>query len=175
MKKLKQIMITIALTFFVSNGIFAQTTQASISGVVFGSNSAPIKDAIIKIHNESTGFKVSSLSNFKGVFTFKEAFTTYFIFAVIGVLIGAIFNILLFNVIDPSASDTVKELTIKSVVETMQKYNTPASTINEMIAKMKENNPYSTIEILKGSAFVIVFYSILGLIMAAFFKSKTQE
>ena len=72
MKKLKQIMITIALTFFVSNGIFAQTTQASISGVVFGSNSAPIKDAIIKIHNESTGFKVSSLSNFKGVFTFKE-------------------------------------------------------------------------------------------------------
>jgi hypothetical protein len=110
-----------------------------------------------------------------GVFTFKEAFTTYFIFSVIGVLIGAIFNILLFNVIDPSASETVKELTIKTVVETMQKYNTPASTINEMIVKMKENNPYSTIEILKGSVFVILFYSLLGLIMAAFFKSKSQE
>ena len=55
----------------------------------------------------------------------------------------------------------------------MQKYNTPASTINEMIAKMKENNPYSTLELLKGSIFSIVFSSIFGLILAAFFKSKS--
>ena len=72
MKKLKQILFTVVLTFYISNSIFAQTTQASISGVVIGSNSAPIKDAMIQIHNESTGFKISSLSNFKGVFTFKE-------------------------------------------------------------------------------------------------------
>lgn len=110
-----------------------------------------------------------------GEYTFKEAFTTYFIFSIIGVLISSIFNIFLFNVIDPSASETVKELTIKSVVQTMQKYGTPASSINEMISKMKENNPYSVIEILKGSVFLIVLYSILGLIMAAFFKSKSKE
>ena len=88
----------------------------------------------------------------KGIFTFKEAFTTYFISAVIAILIGTAFNILLFNVIDPSAQDTLKE-----------------------IAKMKESNPFSTIELLKGSASSIVFSSIFGLIMAAFFKSKSQE
>jgi hypothetical protein len=42
------------------------------SPYVSGNNSEPIKDATVLIRNESTGFKTNSLSNFKGVFTFKE-------------------------------------------------------------------------------------------------------
>ena len=110
-----------------------------------------------------------------GLFVFKDAFTTYFISAVIGIAIGTGFNILLFNVIDPSAQDTLKEITIKNAVAMMQKFNSPAAAINEMIAKMKENNPYSVVELLKGSIFSMVFSAIIGLIMAAFFKSKSQE
>ncbi|MEY4433309.1 MAG: hypothetical protein RLZZ44_1443 [Bacteroidota bacterium] len=110
-----------------------------------------------------------------GIFVFKDAFTTYFICAIIGIAIGTTFNILLFNVIDPSAQDTLKEITIKNAVAMMQKFNSPAAAINEMIAKMKENNPYSVIELVKGSIFSIVFSAIIGLIMAAFFKSKSQE
>ena len=110
-----------------------------------------------------------------GIFVFKDAFTTYFISAVVGTVIGTLFNILLFNVIDPSLQDTLKEITIKNAVEMMQKFNSPAAAINEMIAKMQENNPYSVVELLKGSVFSIVFSSIIGLIMAAFFKSKSQE
>ena len=110
-----------------------------------------------------------------GLFVFKDAFTTYFICAVIAIAIGTVFNILLFNVIDPSAQDTLKEITIKNAVAMMQKFNSPAAAINEMITKMKENNPYSVIELLKGAIFSIVFSSIIGLIMAAFFKSKSQE
>lgn len=37
-----------------------------------------------------------------GIFPFKEAFTTYFIATVIGILISTTFNIILFNVIDPA-------------------------------------------------------------------------
>ena len=110
-----------------------------------------------------------------GLFVFKDVFTTYFISAVIGIVIGTAFNILLFNVIDPSAQDTLKEITIKNAVAMMQKFNSPAAAINEMIAKMKENNPYSVVELLKGSIFSMVFSAIIGLIMAAFFKSKSQE
>ncbi len=111
----------------------------------------------------------------KGVFPFKDAFTTYFISAVIGILISVAFNIILFNVIDPSAKDAVKDLTIKYTVNMMQKFGTPASAINEAIAKLKENDPYSVVELLKGSLFSIVFSSIFGLIMAAFFKSKPSS
>ena len=112
----------------------------------------------------------------KTVFTFKDAFTTYFIAAVIGILISTLFNVLLFNVIDPSAKDKLLEITMKITANMMQKFGTPASVINEAIAKLKETNPYSTIELLKGSIFSIIFSSIFGLILAAFFKTRsTQE
>lgn len=110
-----------------------------------------------------------------GIFTFKEAFTTYFIAAVIGILISVLFNILLFNVIDPGAKETVSELLIKYTVGLMQKFGSPASVINETIEKMKLSNPYSTVELLKGSVISIVVSSVFGLIFAAFFKSKTTQ
>lgn len=110
-----------------------------------------------------------------GVFPYKEAFTTYFIAAVIGIAISTFFNIILFNFIDPSVKDTLKELTARYTMEMMQKFGTPASAINEALKKLNESNPYSIIELLKGSVYSIVFNSIFGLIMAAFFKSNTTQ
>ena len=109
-------------------------------------------------------------------YTFKDAFTTYFIAAVVGILISVLFNVLLFNVIDPSAKDTLHEMTMKMTSNMMQKFGTPAAAINEAMAKMRETNPYSTIELLKGAVFSIIFSSVFGLILAAFFKTRsTQE
>jgi hypothetical protein len=112
----------------------------------------------------------------KGIFSFKDAFTTYFISAVVGVLISVTFNIILFNFIDPSAKESIKELTIKYAVEMMQKFGTPSSAINEAVKKLQENDQFSIIELLKGSVFTIVFYALIGLLLGLIFKSKpTQE
>lgn len=112
----------------------------------------------------------------KGIFTFKEAFTTYFISAVIGILISVGFNILLFNVIDPSAKDAINEIVIKYTAETMQKFGAPSTSISEAVKKMQENNPYSTFELLKSSIFSIAGSALFGLLLALIFKSKpTQE
>nr|WP_315145802.1 DUF4199 domain-containing protein [uncultured Flavobacterium sp.] len=111
----------------------------------------------------------------KGIFTFKEAFTTYFISAVIGIVISVGFNILLFNVIDPSAKDTINEIVIKYTAETMQKFGAPSVAINEAIKKMQENNPYSTIELLKSSVFSIGGSALFGLLLALIFKSKPSQ
>ena len=108
-------------------------------------------------------------------FSFKDAFTTYFIYAVIGLLIATIFNIVLWNIIDTSAKERLEELTIKYTVDLMQKFKAPASAINEAIEGMKENSPYDTVAQLKGFFTNLIFSSIFGLIMAAFFKSKSQE
>ncbi len=109
------------------------------------------------------------------IFSYKEAFTTYFIAVLIIIAISTLFNILLFNFIDPSAKDTLKELTAKYTIEMMQKFDAPASKINEAINKLKESNPYSIVELLKGSLYSIVFSSIIGLFMAAFFKSNSTS
>lgn len=112
----------------------------------------------------------------KGVFSFKDAFTTYFIAAVIGILISVVFNILLFNFIDPSVKDSIKEISIKYAVEMMHKFNAPSSAINEAVKKLQENDQFSITELLKGSVFSIIFSSLFGLLLALIFKSKpTQE
>nr|WP_281337469.1 DUF4199 domain-containing protein [Flavobacterium eburneipallidum] len=112
----------------------------------------------------------------KGIFPFKDAFTTYFISAVIGIVIAVVFNIILFNFIDPSAKDAIKELSIKYAVEMMQKFNTPASAINEAVTKLQESDQFSPIELIKGSVFSIIFSALFGLLLALIFKSKpTQE
>lgn len=111
----------------------------------------------------------------KGVFSFKEAFTTYFISGVVATLISVGFNILLFNVIDPSAKDTLNDIVIKSTAETMEKFGAPAAAIGEAVKKMQETNPYSTIELLKGSIFSIAGTAFFGLLLALIFKSKPSQ
>jgi hypothetical protein len=44
---------------------------------------------------------IKTKKDLNGNFPFKSAFTTYFISAVIGVLISVAFNIILFNFVDP--------------------------------------------------------------------------
>jgi hypothetical protein len=111
----------------------------------------------------------------KDVFTFKDAFTTYFICALIGIIISVIFNIILFNIIDPTAKETIKEITIKYMISTLEKFNTPPAAINEAIKNLQENDQFSISGLLKGSLTYIVINSIFGLILAAFFKNKQSS
>lgn len=60
------------LSFFIHQSITAQTTQASISGVVSNSEQKPQAGASVSVKNESTGFATKTLTNARGEFTFKE-------------------------------------------------------------------------------------------------------
>ncbi|MES2544391.1 MAG: DUF4199 domain-containing protein [Bacteroidota bacterium] len=110
-----------------------------------------------------------------GVFSFKEAFTTYFIMAVIGILISTTFSIILFNFIDPSLKDTIKELTIKNVVSMMEKFGGRPKDINEAIKGIQESDQFSIGSQIKGIFSSLVVSSIFGLILAAFFKTKPNN
>ncbi len=109
------------------------------------------------------------------IFSFKDAFTTYFLMSVIGILIAVIFNIILFNYIDLSLKETLKEILIKKVVSMTQKFGGSNTDLKEIVKKMSENDPYSIVEQLKGIVFLIIFSSVFGLILAAIFKTKISH
>jgi hypothetical protein len=110
-----------------------------------------------------------------GNITFKEAFSSYFIYCVIGIIIANIFNYILFNFIDPEAKQKILEITLDKTVGMMENFNAPKEAIKEAVQKIKETDQYSIGSILQGSVFSIIFSSIIGLIIAAIFKTKTRE
>ena len=63
--------VLLFLCFF-NEDAFAQTTQASLSGVVLNNEKKPQVGASVSVRNESTGFTTSVLTNAQGEFTFKE-------------------------------------------------------------------------------------------------------
>ncbi|RZJ34393.1 MAG: DUF4199 domain-containing protein [Flavobacterium sp.] len=109
------------------------------------------------------------LNNF---ITFKEAFTAFFIAAVIGATISVAYNFILFNFIDPQAKATIQEMTIKYTVDMMEKFGAPADSVNETIAKLEGQDNYSAKNMGMGLLFSYVGNAILGLILAAIFKSR---
>lgn len=113
---------------------------------------------------------VKTKKDLGGYMTLKEGFTTYFISAIIGIVISVIFNILLFNVIDPEAALKLKEYTLESTVEMMKKFGAPREEIKKAVAKMEEYNQFSAIEQLKGIVWSLGFSAVFGLILSAIIK-----
>lgn len=60
------------LCFCVKNPVLAQTTQASIFGVITDQEKKPIPGASVQVRNNSTGFTTKTLTDKEGKYTFKE-------------------------------------------------------------------------------------------------------
>jgi len=117
--------------------------------------------------------KVKQAQN--GFASFKQAFTSYFITVLIGLLISTLVSFLLFNVIDTDAAEVLKEKTIEKTVQMMEGFNTPTEVIDKSVEEMESQNQYSIGNITKGLAGYLVVFSIIGLIVAAAMKKSNQE
>jgi outer membrane receptor protein involved in Fe transport len=72
MKKPIILLLALLLASLAGHRLSAQTTQASIIGVITDENKKPVDGASIVLTNESTGFTTATLTNEKGQYIFKE-------------------------------------------------------------------------------------------------------
>ncbi len=107
-----------------------------------------------------------------GIFSFKEAFSTYFLTIVIGMVLSTVFSFLLFNLIDTEAAGTLMELTMEKQTEMFEKFGMTEAQINEAMVKMQEENFFSIKNVLISLAVQLVIFSIIGLIIALIFREK---
>lgn len=107
--------------------------------------------------------------------SFKDAFTTFFIYSLVSIIIIIAFKTLLYNVIDPTLTDNLLELTIKYLKDTSNQYGVSASTLNGMITNLRKTDPFSISEQLKGGFINLFIACIFGLLMALIFKSKNTS
>ncbi|MGK0252647.1 MAG: hypothetical protein ACI9OE_000088 [Mariniflexile sp.] len=110
-----------------------------------------------------------------GFATFKEAFTSYFITVLLGLVISTFVSYLLFNFIDTEASEVLKEKTIEKTVQMMESFNVPNEGIAEAVEKIESQDQFSIGNIIKGLAGYLVFFSIIGLIVAAAMKKSNPD
>lgn len=107
-----------------------------------------------------------------GVFSFKDAFTTFFLASVLAILIGTIYNVVLYNFVDPGAKEIVKEESIKATVSIMEKFDAPAASINEAVAKLEKEDQFSISSLLTNAVIGLAVSCVIGLILALIFKSR---
>ncbi len=112
---------------------------------------------------------------FGGYISFKEAFSTFILTYIISSLVSAVFAILLFAVIDPEAADNVQELIIETTVNMMERFGAPEESITEQVEQLEATNQFSVVNQVKGFFTGIVFYAVIGLIVAAILKKNKPE
>ena len=107
-----------------------------------------------------------------GVYSFKDAFTTFFIAAVISIVIGTVFNVVLYNFVDPGAKEIVKEESIKATVSILEKVGAPSADVNKAIEKLEKEDQFSIQTLFTNALIGIAISCVLGLILALIFKSR---
>lgn len=66
------LLAVLMLCFCAKNSLHAQTTQASILGIITDEQKKPVPGASVQVKNNSTGFTTRTSTNAQGEYTFKE-------------------------------------------------------------------------------------------------------
>ncbi|MFM9402400.1 DUF4199 domain-containing protein [Myroides odoratimimus] len=109
-----------------------------------------------------------------GYVTFREAFTPFFLMVIIGVTVNIIIYNILFNIVDPSAKEEISKSLYEMLIKTLDGSGLPQEQINEQLEKARNINqfaPKSQLFLWAGS---VLRNSILGILLAAIFKNKSE-
>jgi len=106
------------------------------------------------------------------LFSFKNAFSSYFLTVLIGLFMATIFSLILFNLIDPEAAETLKELTMEKQAAMFENFGMTEAQINEAMVEMQKQETFSLKNIGISFASQLVIFSIIGLIIALIFREK---
>ncbi|WP_250631937.1 DUF4199 domain-containing protein [Rhodoflexus caldus] len=111
-----------------------------------------------------------------GFATFREMFGDIFTMLMISALVGAIFNYILFNFIDPELATTIKNLTIKNSEAMFVKLGMSAEQIDLALAEIEKQDMSMTIgKSVQQLAVSGIVYAIISAILAAILKKNKPE
>ena len=96
-----------------------------------------------------------------------------------GILIASgfillVFNILLFNIIDPEFSSELLDITINTTVIQLEAFGMSDQQISSAIEMIESEANFSPVNMLKGFGYTIVGYTLFGLIVAAVTKKNNE-
>ncbi len=110
-----------------------------------------------------------------GTITFKDAFMICLLTIAGGTLLSLIFSFFLYNVIDPSLADFIKERTLEKTAAMMERFGAPQEAIEKGIADIEKQDFSMTPSKLSLNFLqAVLFGCIPSLIIAAIMRTKQK-
>lgn len=109
-----------------------------------------------------------------GYITFKEAFTPYLIYILIGVTTNMVVYYVLFNFVDPNSQLPLRDALYEMAIHRIDSLGLPEAERLEKIAQAEQSNPFTFQTQVFSWAGSILKYCILGFLLAAIFRNKSE-
>ncbi|WP_375580289.1 DUF4199 domain-containing protein [Marivirga tractuosa] len=113
-------------------------------------------------------------SKLGGYMSFKEAFLHAFVVLIISGFLGVLFNILLYNVIDPGIVPILVEAQMTNTMKAMETFGGGSSEMMDGMAEQFEES-FTVIGQAKAFLWLLILYAIGALIIGAINKKKNKE
>jgi hypothetical protein len=112
-----------------------------------------------------------------GFLSFKDGWLHGFIVFAIAGFISTLFQIVMFNVIDPGAVDIIVEKTVENTIGMMESFGAPEDQMDEALERTEEQviKRFTVGGALQGFGWALVFYAVLALITGAISMKKNKE
>lgn len=124
-------------------------------------------------------FMVLSALSFRkgngGFIDLQKAFREAFIPIVIMIVLGLVFNILMYNVIDTEYPKQVMEKSIEMSETQFERAGWDEERIDKRIAKMKKNDRFAIGNVFKQNAIFLAAFGAIAMLIAAIVKKKNPD
>ncbi|HUP12366.1 MAG TPA: DUF4199 domain-containing protein, partial [Niastella sp.] len=107
-----------------------------------------------------------------GYLEFSDALKSIFKVMVIGILLSSVFDYFLFNYIDVTFRDTLKQTSVDAMIQEMEKSNVPQSQIDQTLEWMEKFNSFGLAAQALAFAIRCILHFIIALIVSAIMKKK---
>ena len=109
-----------------------------------------------------------------GYMTYKNSLIFTYLVLVVSYVVGSLFNILLYNVIDPSLTEVVTELTIQNTIPMLESFGTPQEAIDAAVIEIEKGveQQATPMGIIKATPWALLFMLIFALIVSIFVKKN---
>ncbi len=110
-----------------------------------------------------------------GYLSFKKAYIYSFLAFVVAGILGLVFNIFLFHVIDPDLPEMISDAIVEQTVEMMEGFGANQEVIDQAIEDADTAASFTLVGQIKSFGMVLIFYALMSLISGAIIKRKEPK
>ncbi|MGB5928920.1 MAG: DUF4199 domain-containing protein, partial [Cyclobacteriaceae bacterium] len=110
-----------------------------------------------------------------GFLSFGSAYGFLMMVTVSFFLIGIVFSLLFYNVIDPELPELLQEIQIERTIETLESFNASDEQIDQAVSEAEGQNLNNISVLLQGTLILSLIFAVINLVLALIVKKSRPD